>query len=200
MILRARRPPATSSAPAPRPNNEAVPAIPPVFGSSPALASAPPALASALPALASGALASALPALASALGPAAAACSRVCVHSAVVEGVMVSELPVKSMSSVLVLYWTAPCSLATLPVWPTCWPVGHRLALLPLLLTLNDGEDLPLVIRLSDSPWETCAIAGAAATTTIATMAPNSTNFFNFSTSSVEYVYFFPSLTGDIWA
>src|SRR5919199_1644198 len=166
MILRARRPPATSSAPAPRPNKEAVPATPPVLGSS--LASA---------------LASALPALASALGPAAAACSRVCVHSAVVEGVMVSELPVKSMSSVLVLYWTAPCSLATLPVWPTCWPVGHRLALLPLLLTLNDGEDLPLVIRLSDSPWETCAIAGAAATTTIATMAPNSTNFFNFSTS-----------------
>jgi hypothetical protein len=51
------------------------------------------------------------------------------------------------------------------------------LALLPLLLTLNDGEDLPLVILLSDCSWETCARAGAAATTTIATKAPNSTNF-----------------------
>src|SRR5919202_3143118 len=180
MILRARRPPATSGPPPPRPNKEAVPATPPVLGSS--LASA---LASALPALASasGALASALPALASALGPAAAACSMVCVHSAVVEGVTVSSLPEKLISSVLVWYWVAPCSLATLPVWPTCWPVGHRLALLPLLLTLNDGEDLPLVILLSDCSWETCARAGAAATTTIATKAPNSTNFFNFYTS-----------------
>src|SRR5919202_2329078 len=164
MILRARRPPATSSAPAPRPNNEAVPATPPVLGSS--LAS--PALASALPAFASGAFASALPAFASALGPAAAACSMVCVHSAVVEGVTVSSLPEKSMSSVLVWYWVAPCSLATLPVWPTCWPVGHRLTLLPLLLTENDGEDLPLVILLSDCSWLTCARAGAAATSTIA--------------------------------
>src|SRR5919202_792791 len=181
MILRARSPPPTSSAPAPRPNKEAVPATPPVLGSS--LASA---LASALPAsaLASGALASALPALASALGPAAAACSMVCVHSAVVEGVTVSSLPEKSMLSVLVLYWVAPCSLATLPVWAVCCPVGHRLALLPLLLTLNDGEALPLVIRLSDSSWETgCAMAGGAATNTTGPLSPNSTNFFNFSTS-----------------
>src|SRR5919199_1486623 len=178
MILRARRPPATSSAPAPRPNKEAVPATPPVLGSS--LASA---LASALPALASGALASALPALASALGPAAAACSMVCVHSAVVEGVTVSSLPVKSMSSTLDLYWTTPCSLATWPVWPICWPVGQALTLLPLLLTENDGEDLPLVTLDSPNPWPTCAIAGAAATTTIATIAPNIINFFNFSTS-----------------
>src|SRR5919199_2878448 len=169
MILRARRPPATSSAPAPRPNNEAVPAIPPVFGSSPALASAPPALASALPALASGSppLASALPALASALGPAAAACSIVCVHSSVSEGVMVSSLPEKLRSSALDWYWTTPCSLATCPVLPICWPVGHRLTLLPLLETENDGEDLPLVILLSENPW-LCARAGAAATITIA--------------------------------
>jgi hypothetical protein len=51
------------------------------------------------------------------------------------------------------------------------------------LETENDGEDLPLVTRLSPNPWPTCARAGAAATTTIATIAPNSTNFFNFSTS-----------------
>src|SRR5919202_2346259 len=177
MILRAMRPPATSSAPAPRPNNEAVPAIPPVFGSSPALASALPALASGSPPLAS-----ALPALASALGPAAAACSIVCVHSAVSEGVMVSSLPEKLRSSALDWYWTTPCSLATCPVLPICWPLGHRLTLLPLLLTLNDGEDLPLVIFLSDCSWETCARAGAAATTTIATRAPNIINFFNFIT------------------
>src|ERR687885_1121067 len=183
MILRARRPPATSSAPAPRPNNEAVPAIPPVFGS--ALGGASPALASALPALASGSppLASALPALASALGPAAAACSIVCVHSAVSEGVMVSSLPEKLRSSALDWYWTTPCSLATCPVLPICWPLGHRLTLLPLLETENDGEDLPLVILLSDSSCETCARAGAAATTTIATKAPNIINFFNFPTS-----------------
>src|ERR671932_1730944 len=184
MILRARSPPSTSSAPAPSPNKDAVPATPPVFGSS-ALASALPALASALgaSALASGALASALPALASALGPAAAACSIVCVHSAVSEGVTPISLPANSMSSALDWYWTTPCSLATCPVLPICWPLGHRLTLLPLLLTLNDGEDLPLVILLSDSSCETCARAGAAATTTIATKAPNSTNFFNFSTS-----------------
>src|ERR671938_1026990 len=179
MILRARRPPATNSAPAPRPNNEAVPAIPPVAGS--ALASAPPALASALPALASGSppLASALPALASALGPAAEDCSMVCVHSPVVEGSTVIELPEKSRSSALDSYWTTPCSLATLPVWLTCWPLGHRLALLPLLLTVNDGEALPLVMRLSDSSCETCAKAGAAATSTAASMAPNNINFLN---------------------
>src|SRR5919199_3889479 len=185
MILRARRPPATSSAPAPRPNNEAVPAIPPVFGSSPALASAPPALASGAlaSAFASPPLASALPALASALGPAAAACSIVCVHSAVSEGVTPISLPANSMSSALDWYWTTPCSLATCPVLPICWPLGHRLTLLPLLETENDGEDLPLVILLSDSSCETCARAGAAATTPIATIAPNSTNFFNFPTS-----------------
>src|ERR687886_480133 len=180
MILRARRPPATNSAPAPRPNNEAVPAIPPVFGS--ALASAPPALASGALASAPPALASALPALASALGPAAADCSIVCVHSPVVEGSVVIELPEKPRSSALDWYWTTPCSLATCPVWPTCWPVGHRLTLLPLLETENDGEDLPLVILLSDCSWETCARAGAAATTTIATIAPNIINFFNFIT------------------
>src|SRR5919202_1395447 len=182
MILRAMRPPATNSAPAPRPNNEAVPAIPPVAGS--ALASAPPALASALPALASAppALASALPALASALGPAAEDCSIVCVHSPVSEGVTLTSLPEKLMSSALELYWTTPCSLATCPVWPTCWPLGHRLTLLPLLETENDGEDLPLVILLSDCSWETCARAGAAATTTMATRAPNIINFLNFIT------------------
>src|SRR5918911_2337941 len=188
MILRARRPPATSSAPAPRPNNEAVPAIPPVFGSSPALASAPPALASALPALASGSppLASALPALASALGPAAEDCSMVCVHSPVVEGSVVIELPEKSRSSAVELYWTTPCSLATLPVWLTCWPLGHRLALLPLLLTENEGEDLPLVMRLSDSSCESCAKAGAAAITILARTAPNSINFFIVTPSMVS--------------
>src|SRR5919199_6776974 len=176
MILRARSPPPTSSAPAPRPNKEAVPATPPVLGSS--LASA---LASALPALASGAFASALPALASALGPAAAACSMVCVHSAVAAGVSSTELPEKPISSVLVLYWTAPCSLATLPVWAACSRSVHRLTLLPLLLTSTLGVAVPLVIRLSDSSWVTgCAIAGAAATITIATMAPHNINFFNF--------------------
>src|ERR687886_1111781 len=183
MILRASRPPATNSAPAPRPNSVAG-SRPPVAGS--ALGGgAPPALASALPALASGApvLASALPALASALGPAAEDCSIVCVHSPVSEGVTVSSLPANSMSSTLELYWMTPCSLATWPVLPTCEPLGHRLTLLPLLETENDGEDLPLVILLSDSSCETCARAGAATTTTIATIAPNSTNFFNFSTS-----------------
>src|ERR687886_153257 len=152
MILRARRPPATSSAPAPRPNKEAVPATPPVLGSS--LASA---LASALPALASGAFASALPALASALGPAAAACSMVCVHSEVAAGVSSTELPENPMSPCLVLYWVAPCSLATLPLWAACSRSVHRLTLLPLLLTSAFGAEGPLVMRRSDSPWETCA-------------------------------------------
>jgi hypothetical protein len=54
------------------------------------------------------------------------------------------------------------------------------LTLLPLLLTLNDGEDLPLVILLSDCSWETCAKAGAAATRTIATTMASNTNFLNF--------------------
>src|SRR5919202_5797493 len=182
MILRAMRPPATNSAPAPRPNSVAG-SRPPVAGS--ALGGGAAALASALPALASGAppLASALPALASALGPAAAACSIVCVHSPVSEGVTPISLPANSMSSALDWYWTTPCSLATCPVLPICWPLGHRLTLLPLLETENDGEDLPLVILLSDSSCETCARAGAAATTTIATIAPNIINFFNFPTS-----------------
>src|ERR687886_700110 len=183
MILRASRPPATNSAPAPRPNSVAG-SKPPVAGS--ALGGgAPPALASALPALASGApaLASALPALASALGPAAEDCSIVCVHSPVSEGVTVSSLPANSMSSALELYWMTPCSLATWPVLPTCEPVGHRLTLLPLLETENDGEDLPLVTLDSPNPCPTCARAGAAATITIATIAPNIINFFNFSTS-----------------
>src|ERR687886_1687293 len=187
MILRASRPPATNSAPAPRPNSVAG-SKPPVAGS--ALGGgAPPALASALPALASGspALASALPALASALGPAAEDCSIVCVHSPVVEGSVVIELPEKSRSSALDSYWTTPCSLATCPVWPTCWPLGHRLALLPLLLTENEGEDLPLVMRLSDSSCETCAKAGAAAITIIASTAPNSINFFIVTPSMVSF-------------
>src|SRR5919199_772719 len=182
MILRAMRPPATSSAPAPRPNSVAG-SRPPVAGS--ALGGGAAALASALPALASGApvLASALPALASALGPAAEDCSIVCVHSPVSEGVTVSSLPANSMSSALELYWMTPCSLATWPVLPTCEPVGHRLTLLPLLETENDGEDLPLVTLDSPNPCPTCARAGAAATITIATIAPNIINFFNFSTS-----------------
>src|SRR5919199_305910 len=181
MILRAMRPPATSSAPAPRPNSVAG-SRPPVAGS--ALGGGAAALASALPALASGApvLASALPALASALGPAAEDCSIVCVHSPVSEGVTVSSLPANSMSSALELYWMTPCSLATWPVLPTCEPLGHRLTLLPLLETENDGEDLPLVTLDSPNPWPTCARAGAAATTTIATRAPNINNFLNFIT------------------
>src|SRR5919199_3430016 len=115
--------------------------------------------------------------------PAAAACERVCVHSPVSEGVTVSSLPEKPMSSALELYWMTPCSFKTWPVLPTCEPLGHRLTLLPLLETENDGEDLPLVTLDSPNPCPTCARAGAAATTTIATIAPNNTNFFNFSTS-----------------
>src|ERR671933_1008993 len=183
MILRASRPPATNSAPAPTLTSVAG-SKPPVAGS--ALGGgAAPALASALPALASGApvLASALPALASALGPAPEDCSIVCVHSPVPEGVTLSSLPANSMSSTLELYWMTPCSLATWPVLPTCEPVGHRLTLLPLLLTENDGEDFPLVTLDSPNPCPTCARAGAAATTTIATIAPNIINFFNFPTS-----------------
>src|SRR5919202_1667317 len=176
MILRVMRPPATNSAPAPRPNSVAG-SKPPVAGS--ALGGgAAPALASALPALASG-----VPVLASALGPAAEDCSIVCVHSPVSEGVTVSSLPANSMSSALELYWMTPCSLATWPVLPTCEPLGHRLTWLPLLETENDGEDLPLVTLDSPNPWPTCARAGAAATTTIATIAPNIINFFNFPTS-----------------
>src|SRR5918911_2836068 len=112
MILRARRPPATNSAPAPRPNSVAG-SKPPVAGS--ALGGGAAALGAGAPALASGAavLAPALPALASALGPAAEDCSMVCVHSPVVEGSVVIELPEKSRSSALDSYWTTPCSLAT---------------------------------------------------------------------------------------
>src|SRR5918911_1358399 len=168
MILRASRPPATNSAPAPRPNSVA--------------GSKPPVAGSALGGGAAPALASALPALASALGPAAEDCSIVCVHSPVSEGVTVSSLPANSMSSALELYWMTPCSLATWPVLPTCEPVGHRLTLLPLLETENDGEDLPLVTLDSPNPCPTCARAGAAATTTIATRAPNIINFLNFIT------------------
>ena len=76
-------------------------------------------------------------------------------HSAVSEGVTVSSLPEKLMSSALELYWTTPCSLATCPVLLICEPVGHRLALLPLLETENDGEDLPLVTLDSPNPWPT---------------------------------------------
>src|ERR671939_1373222 len=180
MILRARRPPATSSAPPQTPKKEPVPATPPVLGSS--LASA---LASALPALASGALASALPALASALGPAAAACWICCVHSAVSEGVRPSSLPASSRSSALETYWTTPCSFKTCPVWAACCSAVHMLALLPVFLTATDGVAVPLVSLRSENSLETCARAGAAATTTIATIAPNTINFFNFSTSFV---------------
>src|ERR687886_2163820 len=108
----------------------------------------------------------------------------VCVQSAVTEGSMVIELPVKSMSSVLVKYWVTPCSLATLPVLTICWLVGQALTLSPLLLKLNDGDALPLVILDSENPWATCAMAGAAATSTTASIAANIINFFNFSTSS----------------
>src|SRR5919199_3274293 len=51
---------------------------------------------------------------------AAVACSMVCEHVTVSEGVTVSSLPEKPMSSAVDLYWTTPCSLATLPVLPVC--------------------------------------------------------------------------------
>src|SRR5215210_264961 len=181
MILRARRPPATSNAPAPRPNKEAVPATPPVFGSSLASALAAGALAAAPPALASPALASALPALASALGPAAALCWICCVHSAVSAGVRPISLPVRSMSSALETYWRTPCSFKTCPVWTACWSAVHRLALLPVFLTSTFGVAVPLLFLASENSWETgCAIAGAATTSAIDSIATNSINFFNF--------------------
>jgi hypothetical protein len=52
--------------------------------------------------------------------------------------------------------------------------------LLPLLLMLVDGEALPLVILLSENPWPTCAMAGAAATSTIVNIAASNINFLNF--------------------
>src|SRR5919202_1008669 len=170
MILRARSPPATRRAPAPRPNKDAVPATPPVFGSS-ALASA----------LGASALASALPALASALGPAAAAWLICCTHSAVSAGVRPISPPAALMSSVLVRYWATPCSFRTCPVWTACCNVAHRLTLLPLLLIATFGEAAPLLFLASENSWEIgCAMTGAAATSAIATIATNNINFFNF--------------------
>src|ERR687885_1472348 len=105
------------------------------------------------------------------------------VQSAVTEGSMVIELPVKSMSSVVVKYWVTPCSLATLPVLTICWLVGQALTLSPLLVKLNDGEALPLVILLSENSWvRGSAIAGTTATTTIASIAANIVNFLIFCT------------------
>jgi hypothetical protein len=43
------------------------------------------------------------------------------------------------------------------------------------------GEAAPLVILLSENPSETCAMAGAAATSARASIAPNIINFLNFS-------------------
>jgi hypothetical protein len=59
----------------------------------------------------------------------------------------------------------------------------------PLLLIPTDGEALPLVILLSENPWPICAMAGAAATSTIASIAANSINFLNFYPPLLERIY-----------
>src|ERR671933_2517231 len=88
----------------------------------------------------------------------------------------VRELPEKSMSSTLDSNGRAPCSLATWPVWPICCGEAHRLTLSPVFLISTLGEEGPLCMRLSENPW-LCAIAGAVATSTIASIATTSINF-----------------------
>src|ERR671932_2291197 len=106
------------------------------------------------------------------------------VHDPLTEPSMLISLPVKSMSSVDVKYWVTPCSLATLPVLTICWVVGHKLTLLPELLIATFGEAAPLVILLSENPWETCAMAGAAVSTTTASIATTIKSLLlNFCTS-----------------
>jgi hypothetical protein len=61
----------------------------------------------------------------------------------------VIELPSRSISLVAELYWVTPCWLLALPVLTACGPVGQTLALSPVLLAENDGEALPLCMRLS---------------------------------------------------
>src|SRR5919202_4255151 len=176
MILRAMSPPATSRAPAPSPNSEAVlPLMPPVAGS----CGAPLVFAAGE---AGAALASAPPALATPLGS-PTVCLIVVVHEASPDGVTLISLAEKSISSVLVLYWLAPCSFKTLPVFTSCATVGHKLTLLPVLLTSVLGEAVPLLLFRSENGWSICAKAGAAATTNAATIAPNNINFFIFSPS-----------------
>ena len=82
--------------------------------------------------------------------PVAPICSIVCVHSVLTKLSTVIELPGRSISSVAELYWVTPCWLAALPVLTACEPVGQMLALSPVLLAENDGEALPLCMRLSE--------------------------------------------------
>jgi hypothetical protein len=76
--------------------------------------------------------------------------SIVCEHLALTKVSTVIELPGRSISSVAELYWVTPCWLAALPVLTACEPVGQMLALSPVLLAENDGEALPLCMRLSE--------------------------------------------------
>jgi hypothetical protein len=79
-------------------------------------------------------------------------CVIVCVHSWVSSGVTVMLLPSKSKSSASDLYWTAPCSLTTLPVLVAlvaCKSVVHRLTCSPLLAIWVFGVTVPLRTFLS---------------------------------------------------
>ena len=86
----------------------------------------------------------------------------VCVLSDVVEGLMVVELPVTSMSPASEQLWSTPCSFAELPVLAVCWSVGDRFALLPSLAMRSDGEADPLWILRSENSWELGGQLGAA--------------------------------------
>src|SRR4051812_47987141 len=77
-------------------------------------------------------------------------------------------------------YCRTPLLLFRLPVLETPCTPWHELELSPPPVTVNVWLEPPLLLSCS-VPWLTCAMAGTAATTTIASKAANNIIFFNFT-------------------
>src|SRR4051794_31344074 len=74
-------------------------------------------------------------------------------------------------------YCRTPVLLFRLPVLSTPCTPWHELELSPPPVTVNVWLESPLLFSCS-VPWLTCAMAGTAATTTIASKAANNIIFF----------------------
>src|SRR5215218_9345594 len=92
---------------------------------------------------------------------------------------MVEPTSSNSNSSAVEPYWRTSVRFWVLPVLPTPWILAHWLELSPSWVAEKSWLSSPLSPSCSSS-WLICAMAGIAATASIAKSAANSINFFIF--------------------
>jgi hypothetical protein len=104
---------------------------------------------------------------------------------AVSVGLNVNVLPPSPMSPDVEAYCNTACPFWSGAVFPNCKGVTHELELLPLWVAVKFAVKSPV----SDScptALVTCAMAGAATTSTNAKIAANIINFFKPTSSSLS--------------